>query len=63
MYLPTFQKITHELLMRRGRVVMACAGVAGATFGPCLFYNQLYNFVYRDIFPPKAGVERRIVKE
>lgn len=48
--------------MRRGKVALQCAGVAGATFGPFLFYNQLYNFVYRDIFPPKSGVQRRVVE-
>ncbi len=56
MYLPTFQKITHELLIRRGRVVGASVFVGAVTFGPFLFYNQLYNFVFRDIFPPKPGV-------
>jgi hypothetical protein len=52
MYLPTFQKITHELIIRRTRVTMLSLGVAAVTFGPFLFFNQLYNFVYRDIFPP-----------
>ncbi len=52
MYLPTFQKITHELIIRRGKVAMFSAGVAAVTFGPFLFYNQIYNFIYRDIYPP-----------
>lgn len=60
MYLPTFQKITHELIIRRGRTAMLSTGVAVCTFGPFLFYNQIYNFIYRDIFPPKPGVQRRL---
>ena len=59
MYLPTFQKVTHELMMRKGKVAFQCAGVFAVTFGPFLLYNQLYNFVYRDIFPPEPGVKRR----
>jgi hypothetical protein len=39
MYLPTFQKITHELILRRGKVALQSLIVGGATFGPFLLYN------------------------
>ena len=63
MYLPTFQKLTFELVGRRARTAMLCGGVIMTTVVPTLFYNQIYNLIYTDIIPPKPGVERRVEEE
>lgn len=63
MYLPTFQKLTMELAMRKGRSVGLAVGVGFVTFGTSVMWNHLYNFVYTDIYPPASGVIRRIEEE
>ncbi len=63
MYLPTFQKLSMELARSRLRNGGLAAGVGFVTFGTSILWNQLYNFVYTDIYPPKSGVERRKPEE
>lgn len=59
MYLPTFQKLTFELVKRRSTTLAQAGAVALFTFIPTLFYNQMYNLYYTDIVPPPSGVIKR----
>ena len=62
MYLPTFQKLTHELYLRR-LLRVAPYGLPAALWVSVLFYNQIYNVIFTQFIPPRSGVQRRVVEE
>ena len=58
MYLPTFQKISHQVMMKRaqrGGLLMIPVGL----WMGWMLKNEFYNFIYADIYPPARGVKRR----